>query len=161
MRLLIIIVGLFISLNANATNTPALFNADSYKKLIIENDKPFIMVLWSLDCPPCIKELSMLGKLYKQNPALDLVLVSTDSSSRTNDINELINDSGLSEFKSWVFSDDSIQRIRYSIDPAWYGELPRSYFHNQRQSKRSSVSGLLEKDKIISWLEYNSKVNDD
>jgi len=161
MRFFISIVGLFMWQSAFAANTPALFKADSYKKIVVENDRPFIMVLWSLDCPPCIKELTMLGKLNKQISGLDLVLVSTDSLSRKNDINKLLNDSGLSEFNSWVFAGDSEQKLRYTIDSSWYGELPRSYFHNNNQGRRSSVSGLLEKDLIISWLKINAIENND
>ena len=41
--------------------------------------RPFLMVFWSLDCPPCFQELTMLGKLIENYPAFNLVLVSTDS----------------------------------------------------------------------------------
>jgi len=118
------------------------------------------MVMWSLDCPPCIKELSMLGSVYKEHPDLNLVLVSTDSISRTDDINLLLKDTGLSDIDSRVFSDASVQHLRYAIDPAWYGELPRSYFHTQN-NMRKAISGLLDMNQVVSWLKVNSQIHHD
>ena len=158
MRVILIIAGLLVSLfsfSSMASNAPDIFKTDSYNKLITQTQEPFIMVLWSLDCPPCIKELDMLGALYKQNPRLNLVLVSTDSMSRLDEINTLIEKSGLHGLDNRVFSDESVQRLRYSIDPGWYGELPRSYFHGKNNSQRSAVSGLLDTDKIVAWLGIN------
>ena len=159
MKSLLATVGMFVSLMANASNSPTLFEADSYNKLLSEKSKPFIMVLWSLDCPPCMHELNMLGQLYKQNPDLNLVLISTDSTSKKEEVNNLIEKFGLSEVDSRVFSNVSQQSLRYSIDPSWYGELPRSYFHNKET--RRAVSGLLGEAKLMAWLKNNAiKAND-
>ena len=152
MKILVIIAGLFISLIVNAANMPNPFKTDSYNKLLTDNGDAFLMVMWSLDCPPCIKELKLLGMLYKNNPDLNLVLVSTDSPSRNVEINDLLKESGLADSNSWVFSDESSQKLRYSIDPRWYGELPRSYFHSKGGEHRSSVSGLLKTVEILTWL---------
>ena len=152
MKTLVIISGLFISLIVNAGNMPIPFKTDSYNKLLMDNGDAFLMVMWSLDCPPCIKELKLLGMLYKNNPDFNLVLVSTDSPSRNVEINDLLKESGLANSNSWVFSDESSQKLRYSIDPRWYGELPRSYFHNKGGEYRRSVSGLLETVEILTWL---------
>ena len=159
MRILLTIITMLVSLMANASSSPALFNTDSYNKLVAEKTRPFVMVLWSLDCPPCMHELNMLGQLFKNNSDLNLVLISTDSNSQKQEINNLIEEYGLSDVDSWVFSKDPQQSLRYSIDPAWYGELPRSYFHNK--DKRSAVSGLLSEAKLLSWLKDNAiKTND-
>lgn len=155
MKILVLIAGLFMPLIASAGNMLIPFKTDSYNKLLMNNDEAFLMVMWSLDCPPCIKELNMLGLLYKKNPNLNLVLVSTDSVSRSSEISGFLKESGLSNLNSWIFSDESGQKLRYSIDPRWYGELPRSYFHNDEGKSRRSVSGLLETDEILAWLNIN------
>jgi len=160
MRVLMITFSLLFSVVINASNTPAEFKTDSYQKLLVDKNQPFLMVMWSLDCPPCIKELTMLGSVYKQYPNLNLVLVSTDSMSRTEDINQLLKDSGLSEIDNRVFSDTSVQHLRYAIDPGWYGELPRSYFHTKNNTRRA-VSGLLDASQVVSWLKINSQVSHD
>ena len=157
--MLLVMISMLASLMANAANSPTLFEVDSYNKLVREKTQPFIMVLWSLDCPPCMHELNMLGLLYKKNPDLDLVLISTDSNSTKEEINNLIKEFGLSDVDSRVFSNDSQQSLRYSIDPAWYGELPRSYFHNK--DERSAVSGLLSEVKLLAWLKDNTRKTND
>jgi len=119
------------------------------------------MVMWSLDCPPCIKELNSLGMLYKQYPDLNMVLVSTDSPERIDEINNLLNRFDLQNIDNWVFSTDSIQKLRYTIDPQWYGELPRSYFHDKQPTERSAVTGILDTQHIVSWLKKNTEVTPD
>jgi len=155
MKVLLVICSLFFSFVIYASNAPAVFKTDSYQQLVVDKNPPFLMVMWSLDCPPCIKELSMLGSVYKAHPDLNLVLVSTDSIARADDINQLLKKSGLSSIDSRVFSDASVQHLRYAIDPAWYGELPRSYFHKQDKT-RKAISGLLDMNLVVSWLKVNS-----
>ncbi len=118
------------------------------------------MVLWSVDCPPCIKELSVLKKFHQLHPEENIVMVSTDSNNQQNAIKVLINKYNLTDIQQWVFSNDHIQKIRFTIDPSWYGELPRSYFYfkkNHRQAK----SGKLNLSTLLSWLrKINTKTTD-
>jgi thiol-disulfide isomerase/thioredoxin len=143
-----------MSLSVWATTTLIPFKENSYSRLIENNNSPFLMVLWSLDCPPCLKELNMLGSILKENPDMKLVLVSTDSPSRIENIKQRLNTAGLSGAENQIFTSASSQRLRYSIDPAWYGELPRSYFHVN--NKRHAISGMLDKREIINWLNINN-----
>jgi len=137
------------SLSIWATTTLIPFKENSYSRLIEENNTPFLMVLWSLDCPPCLKELNMLGGILKENPGLKLVLVSTDSPSRIENIKQRLNRAGLSRVDNQIFTS-----VSSSIDPTWYGELPRSYFH--ADNKRHAISGMLDKREIINWLNINN-----
>ena len=92
--------------------------------------KPFLVSLWSIDCPPCLVELDLLGKLVAENPAFPLVLISTDSLDKLEEARFLLEDYGLQDVRSWIFADAFIERLRFTIDPGWYGELPRSYFYS-------------------------------
>jgi hypothetical protein len=96
----------------------------------------------------------MLGSILKENPDMKLVLVSTDSPSRIENIKQRLDRSGLSGAENQIFTSVSSQRLRYSIDPTWYGELPRSYFH--ADNKRHAISGVLDKCEIINWLNINN-----
>ena len=141
----------FISSVACAETRLQYFNKDSYQS-ILKNYKQqsFLLVLWSLDCPPCMEELSMLEKFHKQYPDKKIILVSVDSKSQSNEIQRVVNNFGLHRISQWVFNDDAPQYLRYSIDPSWYGELPRSYFH--LQDKRNAVSGKLIEADVIRWF---------
>ncbi|MGY8814879.1 MAG: hypothetical protein ACKVHQ_09190 [Gammaproteobacteria bacterium] len=48
-------------------------------------------------------------------------------------------------------SHPNIERLRYSIDPDWFGELPRNYFYDANSS-RIGFSGKLTEDILLEWL---------
>lgn len=108
------------------------------------------MVFWSLDCPPCIDELFLLGRFHKQYPQAKLIMVSTDSIQVEDEIKQLMSEHDLHDLEHWVFASDPVQAIRYAIDPNWYGELPRSYFH--RHNERQAMSGRLDEHRLSTWF---------
>lgn len=132
------------------------FKEGSYKQLVARyQDSSFLMVLWSVDCPPCIEELPMLGKFHKLHPDTNLVMVSTDGDNQITYIQQLMRKHGLEDIKQWIFSGDHVHALRYAIDPAWYGELPRSYFHH-KQHRRQAKSGRLDEDELSAWVVLTS-----
>ena len=134
-----------------AESSLQLFDKNSYQT-ILQNEKQqsFLLVLWSLDCPPCMEELSVLAELHQQHPDKKIILLSVDAESPPDDIKQVLNQYGLAELPQWVFGSDAPQYLRYSIDPMWYGELPRSYFHSTE--KRTAVSGKLNKAALLRWF---------
>ena len=128
------------------------FKTDSYKEIIKQyQGDSFLMVLWSVDCTPCIEELPALGKFHQLHPKANVVMVSTDTENQEKDIQQLMNKYGLDDIQQWVFYGDSVQAIRFAIDPVWYGELPRSYFH-QEKHKRQAKSGRLDEGTLLTWI---------
>lgn len=111
----------------------------------------FLLGLWSVDCPPCLVELDMMGQLLKLNPDLPFVLISTDSITDRQSAVEFLEDFELEGIESWMFADSFEERLRFSIDPSWYGELPRSYFFDQ-QHQQQSHSGIMTRELLESWF---------
>lgn len=147
---LFLILVLLYSVNSAAK--PQYFNQNSYQDILISNkDKHFIMLLWSLDCPPCIEEMPVISSFHKKNPAIEIIMVSTDEVSREGEIADLLIETGLQDLQQWVFQSGNYQRIRYSIDPTWYGELPRSYFY-QFGKLNKKRSGRLTLRDLEQWL---------
>ena len=65
-----------------AAETVRPFTQGSLAELLAAREgKPFILVLWSLDCQYCPTELKMLSELKRSHPNLDVVLVATDTIS--------------------------------------------------------------------------------
>lgn len=117
--------------------------------------KPFILVFWSLDCQYCPTELKILGELKRSHPALDVVLIATDSVS---DIPQLISRAesyGVNKVEQWVFAEDMPERLRFEIDRRWYGEVPRTYFYDQKH-QREARTGLINKKFFEDWLARNA-----
>ena len=128
------------------------FLPGSYETILKRyQNQSFLMVLWSLDCPPCFRELAMLGKLMKRYPEFNLVLVSTDSPGDRKELLSVIGGKGVASADVWVFSEANSSRLRYEVDRIWYGELPRSYFFDDQQNRRA-VSGILDQDTVELWL---------
>ncbi len=113
-------------------------------------EQPFLVALWSVTCQPCMHELTMLGKWRRQNPEIPLVLIATDGLEHSAAIKEKLAQLGLTTVDNWVFAENYVEKLRYNIDPAWHGELPRSYFYSP-SSKRIAVSGAITRDQIESW----------
>jgi thiol-disulfide isomerase/thioredoxin len=117
-------------------------------------DRPFILTLWSLTCHHCAKELQTLGKLARSDRNLPLVIVSTDTPAEASEIRVALKGFGLGRFDTWVFADAVPERLRYAIDPAWRGELPRSYLFDPAH-RREAHSGMLSEAQLKNWLRQN------
>lgn len=83
----------------------------------------------------------------QQGRALDVIFVSTDAPGRATKIEAALTDYGLGNLESWVFSDPVPERLRYKIDPNWYGELPRAYFYDKEHA-RTAYSGAMSQHEL-------------
>lgn len=116
--------------------------------------RPFLLTLWSTTCTHCAGELQLLGRLSRTGLRLPLAIVSTDAPEDAPDIHAALKRFGLERMDTWVFSDAVPERLRYAIDPAWRGELPRAYFFDAAH-RREAHSGLLDEAQIRKWLRLN------
>lgn len=142
--------------------TPALaagltpFHAESLAE--IENaraGKPFILMLWSVECPPCLREFEVLQRQRDRIPPLALVLISTDTDVQASELENVLARFGMTAFESWVFRDHFAERLRYAIDPQWFGELPRAYLY-AASHQRTAKSGLMSDETLDRWLKVVS-----
>lgn len=147
-----VIVFVMTGMSVMAEESLRPFLSGSYSEILEQHkENPFVLVLWSVDCPPCHKELEMLGKLTAQDPELNIVLVSTDIEIESNEVKLVLSKYNLNKLESWIFRGESDQVLRYEIDRHWYGELPRSYFFKP-SGKKEVTSGVLSEKKLIMWL---------
>lgn len=106
--------------------------------------EPFVMVLWSLDCVYCKASVRYLAG-QENRGKLKIVTVATDSIddalSRAAIRGRLVQAKLRGE--AWAYGDAPAEQIRYAIDPAWYGELPRSYWYDAR-GNRTAYSGVID-----------------
>ncbi len=110
----------------------------------------FILSLWSVTCAPCREDLAILSGLRERHPDLPIILVSTDAIGVRDDALWVLEQHGLQDLPSWMFADDFAEPLRFSIDPQWFGELPRSYFYAPDHSV-TAHSGVLKPE----FLEQN------
>lgn len=74
-----------------------------------------------------------------------MIMLATDDLSAMDQIQQILEKNQLSAIENWVFADENTQKLRFEIDPKWYGELPRTYFLDAAH-QRTGVSGVLSKE---------------
>ena len=122
------------------------FLPGSYQQLLDSNaNKPFMLVVWSITCSSCLKDMALLNKLHKTHPNINMVMLATDDASSTEQIQQILAKNELTGLENWLFADENLQKLRYEIDPKWYGEQPRTYFLNKKH-EREGISGVLSQE---------------
>ena len=101
----------------------------------------FWLVLWDLECAYCMKSLTNIAALQKQQPTLKVVTISTDPMTVASDIRQRLADLGVKS-EAYAFAAAPEEALRFAIDPAWLGEKPRAYRYAASGS-RTAISGVL------------------
>ncbi|WOH39110.1 hypothetical protein RI844_07760 [Thalassotalea fonticola] len=157
-KLILVMLFLFIStLNSKAVwANETAFNADELAQIKQQHmGKKWLMLLWSVDCPPCFKELKLLKNMSQKHENLAIVIVNIDEQVTAAERQQIINEYQLQSLQHFYFLDGQSDINRYVIDPDWYGELPRSYFVDAT-GKFYGKSGLVGEELLNKWLIYSN-----
>ena len=71
-------------------------------------------------------------------------------------VSETLKSAGLDRSESWSFADRFHERLRYEIDPAWAGELPRTVLIDA-DGKTTVLPGVADLAQVKAWLDAQSK----
>lgn len=133
------------------------FNPGSLQQIMRENAaQPFVLAIWSVDCPSCLKDMLVINELRQKHPDLKIIMLSTDEPTAMQTVKGILARNDLSEVENWIFGTADAQKLRYEIDPSWYGELPRTYFYD-KSGNRTAKSGALRIDEfetLIAKIQY-------
>lgn len=152
--LMALAISLMASLPAGAAPAPDIkpFTASSMEEILAaRKDKPFILGLWSLSCTHCREDLALLSKLSQRHPKLELVLVATDTPEQAAEAASTLRPYRFKRIEQWIFADEFTERLRFSIDRKWRGELPRTYFYDAAHQARA-ISGKLDELETERWI---------
>lgn len=137
---------LLISFNAPSQAEPSAFTSGSYRQILTSNaNQPFMLVIWSINCSSCLKDMELLNTIHKSRPELKMIMLAADEPSATDQIQQILERNQLSGIENWAYADENTQKLQFEIDPKWYGELPRTYFFDKTH-QRTGVSGVLSKE---------------
>jgi thiol-disulfide isomerase/thioredoxin len=118
--------------------------------------RPFMLGFWSVTCEPCREEMMVVTELHKKYPEIPIILVAADPPNARAQVRRFLNNYALGRIQTWQFGDDSPERLRYSVDKAWAGELPRSYLFNARHEV-TAHSGVVELKELLAWAEREGR----
>jgi len=116
----------------------------------------FLVMLWSVDCPPCIQELTILKELNQKNNLSNIVLINVDGKAENENVQDIITMYSLENLDNWIFADSYMEKLRYKIDQNWAGELPRSYYY-EPNVERLTITGMIPKDIFFEMTDTKPK----
>ena len=160
-RALLLFLALCISVLALGTahaSDPLPFERGSWAKLRAAHaGQPTVIHFWGLTCGPCLVELPNWGKLLAERRDLKLVLLAADPVPQSiEQVGATLDRAGLGKAESWTFTDRFYERLRYEIDEAWAGELPRTLLIAADGSV-TILPGVADLAKVRAWLDAQSR----
>lgn len=149
---LLMLAASVVSIASAAPAAPVMreFTPDSLQRIVADQKgKPFVLVVWSLDCVFCQTSLENLAAERRRGRDIRVVTLTTDylgdeqlmeqSAKRLHALGFAGN--------AWAFGDESPERLRYALDPKWHGEKPRTYWFNAK-GERTAYSGVVTAEQI-------------
>ena len=113
---------------------------------------PTLVHFWGVTCGPCKVELPLLGQFMKDHSELDVVTISADLvPNLPGAARAMLEKAGLGSAENWLFSDGFVERLRFEIDPAWQGEIPRTLLI-ARDGSVTTIEGSAEIPDLEKWL---------
>lgn len=142
---LLVVLCALVPCAVNAGPTLQAFEPDSLAHIIdTQKGKPFILVVWSLDCVYCQASLKTLAQERRRRKDLTVVTISTDAADDPEAValmQKRLGALGMTRH-AWAFGMAPPEQLRYAIDPRWHGEKPRSYWFNAHGEK-TAYSGVI------------------
>jgi hypothetical protein len=92
--------------------------------------------------------MSQWGPLQRRYPDVAILLVATDAPRDRPMLEQMLARYDLAGVQKWAYADEFEERVRFGVDRAWGGELPRTYLFDaaHRAQARSGPADL-------GWLE--------
>ncbi|QOZ25796.1 TlpA disulfide reductase family protein [Bradyrhizobium sp. CCBAU 51753] len=147
---------LFVVLSPAAAEQGMLkpFERGSWQKLLRAHaGHPTLVHFWGVTCGPCKVELPELGRFMKDHPGIDVVTISADLVPNLPEATRAMLDrAGLASAENWIFGDGFAERLRFEIDPAWQGDIPRTMLV-ARDGTVTTIEGSAEIADLNKWSE--------
>ncbi|WOH47269.1 TlpA disulfide reductase family protein [Bradyrhizobium sp. sBnM-33] len=121
--------------------------------------RPTLVHLWGVTCGPCKVELPLLGQFMKDHSEIDVVMISADLVPNLDSATRaMLEKAGLGKAENWIFSDGFVERLRFEIDPAWQGDIPRTLLIGQ-DGTVTTIEGSAEIADLEKWLVQQKAAN--
>lgn len=129
------------------------FGPESFRQIVeSQKQKAFVVLVWSLDCDYCQQSFQALADAKKRY-GLNVITIATDPADDAESarlVAKKLAASGLPG-NAWAFGPWASEQLRYSIDPKWRGELPRSYWF-RNNGKPVAHSGVITPETVAKQL---------
>jgi thiol-disulfide isomerase/thioredoxin len=135
---------------------PRTFTSRSFPEIrAAHQGEPLVVAFWSVNCEPCKREMTALTRLHRAFPKVKIVVVAADPPELRPAVLRFLGRYELGRIEPWQFADEPDERLRYSVDHGWRGELPRSYFIDAT-GEVTTQSGVPEGKWADEWFQRAS-----
>lgn len=114
------------------------------------NGAPMAIHFWGVTCPACVKEMPQWGAFVKRNPNAKIIFIQVDDVSPEM-MQKMLKKAGLEKANNYYIASSFDERLRYEIDPQWYGETPTTIFID-KNGKASRITGLINFQDLVNKL---------
>ena len=81
-----------------------------------------------------------------------LTLINIDAVDEQIRVKKILQQYNLAGLDNWCFANDDEEKLRYDIDPRWFGDLPRSYFF-PLEGKVKRLRGTLTSAELLALFQ--------
>ena len=130
-----------INKNTSTTNDIPVLNFDELEPLLYTDSNEInIINFWAMWCAPCVKELPILQDYQKNNPNVNVTLVSLDfPEDIESKLKPFLKQKGITA-KVVLLDDPDANSWIDKIDPNWSGAIPFTIiFNNKKRSFHERV----------------------
>jgi len=114
--------------------------------------RPTIVAFWGVTCGPCKVELPMLGAFMRDQAGVDVVTISADLVPDLPEATRsMLQKAGLGSAENWIFDDGFVERLRFEIDPAWQGDIPRTMLI-AGDGSITAIEGSADMGELTKWV---------
>ena len=143
----------FAATLAAAPAVPRVFDSRSFTAIREAHaGRAFLVVFWSVSCEPCAEEMMIVAELHRQFPEVPIALVAADAPAQAPAVLRFLSRHSLGKIETWQFGNESMERLRYSVDRTWTGELPRTYVFEATHAS-TAKSGIVDETWLRAWME--------
>lgn len=131
------------------------YRAGDWKSITkANNGAPLAIHFWGVTCPACVKEMPQWGRFLKSNPNARVVFIQVDDVP-TDSMQKMLNKAGLENANNYYVVAPFDERLRYEIDPKWYGETPTTIIID-KNGKAIRKTGLTDFQMLQNALKAKS-----
>jgi thiol-disulfide isomerase/thioredoxin len=150
------LLGLSIHISVAASGPIKPYQSGDWSRLLkTANGAPIAIHFWGVTCPACVKELPQWGAFIKRHPNAKVIFIQVDDVTPEM-MQKMLNKAGLEKANNHYLASTFDERLRYEIDPQWYGETPTTIFVD-KNGKTSRKTGLINFQELPSKLSIDSK----
>jgi len=121
--------------------------------------RPTIVAFWGVTCGPCKVELPMLGGFMRDQAGIDIVTISADLVPDLPEATQsMLQKAGLGSAENWIFDDGFVERLRFEIDPAWQGDIPRTMLI-AGDGAITAIEGSADMGELTKWAKEQLAAN--